>query len=769
MLMKALAWLTSLRETDNLQAGLPLCNIVLGECINKQSTMHIARCLDLMDIELMGKSEITYYELLKYCVMQKSLSAVHDLWKDYNKQYTPSILILRKFIWSFTRLNDMESAFRVLQYMVKVISGKCFFLGRFGQGLYQMSSLDIPIPPVSKSPNEEFWLHENVSFERMPNGNVVRQEDYLRMLYISGEEFDHFADNSDSTDACFVPKTIDSAISSFDESRFSFELNGRTNLQQLPSMEHLLVMNEELVKNSTAFLKDKTLGCGKLKLKVARCVLKLLRWSFNDVIQCCARFGTWETAKLLFAQMHVLGVKPSPHTYEGLVRAASYRKGHAYGLKLLESLERRNIKTCSNSLGMLSAEHSKDLQLNIAEYLLGKISDCLPKYIYPFNVFLVACDVMDKPERAIPMLARLKHLNIPPNIKTFEILFSLFGNFNAPYESGNLLSHSHVLERIKHIEKDMIKYGVQHSYISMKNLIRALGTEGMIPEMLQRLEVSSNMLLAWDPGQITDLYNIVLHALVEARDSLTAAVYFKKMRFFQFPANAVTYLIMMECCSLITCSRTAFALTSLMLRDGFFPEIVTYTVLVKVLLSCNNLEGALDLLNQASSDGMRLEVQLFNEVLYAAYVKISSERCAKEFKKQLIDVVELILEQMHRGKVKPDSTTCACTFSAYTELGFHRTAVEALRVLSLRMISKDEEYVNQEKRNAFEQLVCSEDPDVESKIISIFKDSKEYFATALLSLRWCSFLMGHPVSWSLEESLWAQRLSSSYSSRKQVI
>lgn len=81
----------------------------------------------------------------------------------------------------------------------------------------------------------------------------------------------------------------------------------------------------------------------------------------------------------------------------------------------------------------------------------------------------------------------------------------------------------------------------------------------------------------------------------------------------------------------------------------------------------------------------------------------------------------------------------------------------------MQMIS--EEDILHEKRIAYEDLVHNEDPDVELEIIEIFKESQEFIATALLNLRWCA-ITGCSISWSPEESLWAQRLSSSFVASK---
>lgn len=79
--------------------------------------------------------------------------------------------------------------------------------------------------------------------------------------------------------------------------------------------------------------------------------------------------------------------------------------------------------------------------------------------------------MQDQPERAVQMLAKMKQLKVMPDIRTYELLFLLFGNVNAPYEEGDMLSRVDAAKRINAIEMDMARYGIQHSYLSMKNLV----------------------------------------------------------------------------------------------------------------------------------------------------------------------------------------------------------------------------------------------------------------------------------------------------------
>lgn len=54
------------------------------------------------------------------------------------------------------------------------------------------------------------------------------------------------------------------------------------------------------------------------------------------------------------------------------------------------------------------------------------------------------------------------------------------------------------------------------------------------------------------------------------------------IRSYGLPANVAIYNIMIECCKLLPCVKSASAVLSLMLRDGFYPTILTFTSLVKV-------------------------------------------------------------------------------------------------------------------------------------------------------------------------------------------
>lgn len=669
-----------LGERYGIYPILPVYNSFLGACAKLHSMVHANLCLDLMDSRMVGKNEVTYTELLKLAVWQKNLSAVHEIWGDYIKHYSLSVFSLRKFIWSFTRLRDLKSAYETLQHMVALAMMGKLYINRTSEGRLRSSRLDIPIPL---------------------NGR-------LSSLKVEFGENDH-----------------------------AVALRTDTSVRN----------NEQCVISNVGISEAESVKIGMMNKFKALPVMKVLRWSFSDVIHACGRTQNSGLAEQLMLQMQSLGLQPSSHTYDGFIRAIVSDRGLSNGMEVLKIMQQNNLKPQDSTIATLSVECSKALELDLAEALLDQISRCTnPK---PFSAFLAACDTMDKPERAIKIFAKMRQ-KLRPDIRTYELLFSLFGNVNAPYEEGNMFSQVDSAKRINAIEMDMARNNIQHSHISMKNLLKALGAEGMIRELIQYFCDSKTPL-----G--TPTYNTVLHSLVEAQESHRAMEIFKQMKTCGIPPNAATYNIMIDCCSIIRCFKSASALVSMMVRDGFYPQTMTYTALIKILLDYGDFDEALNLLDLVSLEGIPHDVLLYNTIL------------KKACEKGRIDVIEFIIEQMHQNKVQPDPSTCHFVFSGYVNCGFHNSAMEALQVLSMRMLCEEVSTL-EEKRSDFEDLILAEDSEAESRILQFCEDSNENlaFTAALLQLRWCT-IVGFPISWSLDRASGLEDSQTNSNSRKQEI
>ncbi|EPS73550.1 hypothetical protein M569_01210, partial [Genlisea aurea] len=223
---------------------------------------------------------------------------------------------------------------------------------------------------------------------------------------------------------------------------------------------------------------------------------------------------------------------------------------------------------------------------------------------------------------------------------------------------------------------------------------------------------------------------------------------FKSMISHGISPNDTTYGIMMDCCTAIRCFRSARAVLSLMTRHGYPLNSTTLTGLVKTQLrSEDDSEDALKLVDGAKREGIKPDVILYNTILQGARMK------------GRIDAIEMIIERMHREKIRPDPSTCSQVFMAYVNCGLFSTGLEALQVLCMRMIGEDDGILQVYRAEFEELLMRDEDAKPESLIVGIF-DESPYLAAALLYLRWCATLVH--ISWTPSESPWAKRLSAGY-------
>lgn len=158
---------------------------------------------------------------------------MHEIWTDFVKNYSPSVLSLRKFIWSYTRLGDLKSAHIALQKMVALAFGTA-------GGKLPSLELDIPIPSRSEFYQNNFIFEEN--------------EHSTGELY-----FKKMAPFDGNTGQCPVNDMKSGEVES---GPVAFQNNYRSNF-----------------------------------------LMKVLRWSFNDVVHACALTRNCGLAEQLMQQV----------------------------------------------------------------------------------------------------------------------------------------------------------------------------------------------------------------------------------------------------------------------------------------------------------------------------------------------------------------------------------------------------------------------------------------------------------------------------------
>lgn len=148
---------------------------------------------------------------------------------------------LRKFIQSFTSLGDLKPAYAALQHMVDLVSKGSIFTKRSAKGKYRSSRLDIPIP-MNGDMGLKRCMEENRQSLPSVSDNIMKTDS-------------HASNAEDST------------------------IHYMGSIQQ------------------------KGFGIEILKKCKGKAVMKILRWSFNDVIHACAQTRKSKLAEQLILQV----------------------------------------------------------------------------------------------------------------------------------------------------------------------------------------------------------------------------------------------------------------------------------------------------------------------------------------------------------------------------------------------------------------------------------------------------------------------------------
>lgn len=129
--VQAFSIMDFLGESQRLYPVLPLYNSLLRSCTKIQNIIQASKCLDLMEKQMIGKSEVTYIELLKVCI-ESAISFCYWFSRGKISLFLGKALCVRNDV-IFDRLGSIWFSFAVLVsifcFQLLVISTKsqtCF-------------------------------------------------------------------------------------------------------------------------------------------------------------------------------------------------------------------------------------------------------------------------------------------------------------------------------------------------------------------------------------------------------------------------------------------------------------------------------------------------------------------------------------------------------------------------------------------------------------------------------------------------------------------
>ncbi|CAM6107147.1 unnamed protein product [Calypogeia fissa] len=707
------------------QANVVMYNTVLNGCMHAKSKRHAARCVQLMEAQGVAKDELSYAELIKLSGMRGDLNCTKKWWKRLNQNFAPNPSTRSPYIIALSRMNALTEAYQEIRNMV--------------------SDLGLQIGP-----------------EPLDDKEQILDQSYVGLLCEAGREDDVGIESKHSV----LPET-----------------NAMSSKLQLPKEPALtesgvhVTQNQEKLRDEDPTLpkevsvKDPAFSAelpslGPRLPKNTSTSLKNLQNAYNSLINAAGKAGDHKLAESLFAEMRQLGLKTDIYTYNALLRAVVEGRGVPHALRIVRKMEASGPQPDVYSLTALLDGYCQQQDLNEAEDILQYMErggrnqrpNCCS-----YNILLKACAAVDDPVRALRVFARMKEAGVAPDNCTYLALFSACAHANAGLEASDRWSRQEVAKKITAIEMDMAQSGVPHSRESLTTVMRVFGAEGLTEAMLQRLQDAK------DGGKSlldTASFNTVIGSCLNAKQVETGWDVYRQMKVSGVKPDVYTYNILINGCALDKNISTAFELVETMQQEGLGPDVVTFNSLLKVVCYSGEMPVVLDLLKEMSASGVHPDAATFNTILTSA-----------SYHKRL-DVTEHVLEEMQRRKVAPDQYTLLPVVSIYMQAGKTDDAVEALRVLSLRILdgsgtggqSELNDLNASQLQDALEDLAKQNlhmQEDTRALLTdAVFQKLPESLAIYAASL--AGLVHGDNEAFDHNQSSWANRLSTQYDRRKTV-
>lgn len=316
--------MSNFEESPNLYPSLHKYNTILEASAKLKSATHASKCLDLTDHDMVGKNETTYTKLLKVC---KSLNHLHvKIWLNTKGLSTFILLVISLYffitkyqgivLWkiylviaeywillestlllilAFSRILNSESNlatlnanFSICCLQISIIKNWCYISESILNLFFQLAVLQKNLPYVHNIWKEFIW-----AFTRLGDvGSACEALQHLVDLVFRGG-----FTIKENVEGKLVISRLDVPIPFYSNLEWD-RCQTVSNVTSVPSIYEN--NNKDHIKIGGFDLKEVKHVGRNSNIGV---VMRILRLSFADVIQACAREKNHELAEQLFVQV----------------------------------------------------------------------------------------------------------------------------------------------------------------------------------------------------------------------------------------------------------------------------------------------------------------------------------------------------------------------------------------------------------------------------------------------------------------------------------
>lgn len=311
----------------------------------------------------------------------------------------------------------------------------------------------------------------------------------------------------------------------------------------------------------------------------------------------------------------------------------------------------------------------------------------------PCNALLTGFGRIQDIKKMNELLAKMKEMNVEPNIVTFGILINNLCKYRRVDDALE------VFEQMNGKGKDGVSFQVKPDAVIYNTLIDGLCKVGRQQEGLELLE-KMRLQSACSPTAVT--YNCIIDSCCKSGEIERARVLFDRMAEEGLGPNEITLSILVGGMSKHGRINSAVELLREMQGRGLVPSTNTYTILIRGFCGVNNITKAMELFDEMSNEsrvppdaivyyalisglaqagrlddasrvvsklkeaGFSLDVPCYN-VLISGYCK--KNKVAEAYK---------LFSEMEKAGVKRDSITYNTLIAQFSKLQDFRTACKLM-------------------------------------------------------------------------------------------
>jgi pentatricopeptide repeat protein len=325
--------------------------------------------------------------------------------------------------------------------------------------------------------------------------------------------------------------------------------------------------------------------------------------SYNTVLKCFAVIGEMQGAKLVLKEMEEAGFPPNDISYNVIINMAVSGGGFQEALDTIEIMTKKGIKADQYTISTLMKTVKKSKSQRDASLVFDLLDrsgiDILSDEVL-LNTVLEASIRHSQKSRIEAILAAYHSSQIRPAAHTYGMLIRACGHLNS-------------LDKCRDLWHDMVhSRALEPNEVVLGCMLNALVNNSCVEEALTLLREWKSKV---KPNSV--MYSTLLKGFSSlqngARRSLELV---EEMKKDAVPMTASLYNSLIDVQARIGTTDEVSRLRTLMAKDGFEPDAITMSLVVKSYARCGDLKMGFELFDDmASKRGGSGDTAVFNTLL----------------------------------------------------------------------------------------------------------------------------------------------------------